>query len=231
MQLEGRLKLIADLVPSCVTLADVGTDHGYIPVYCVQQGICQRAIAMDVNPQPLERADANIKKYNLTNSITTRLSDGVEQLAPGEADAVVIAGMGGQLIMNILQAGDDIITEDTYLILQPMLGAKELREFLYGKGYDICSEYVSREDNKFYNIITARRGQANASEADIYIGKNLGDNSPDVYRDYLEYKIGVNEKILFGLKQSSVKDEQRICLVEKELGIFREALNNENQRY
>ena len=228
MILEGRLKLIADLVPSCDTLADVGTDHGYIPVYCVQQGKCRRAIAMDVNPQPLDRADANIKKYNLTESISTRLSDGVQKLSPDEADVIVIAGMGGQLIMNILEAGKDIITDNTLLILQPMLAAKELREFLSGNGYDICGEYVSREENKFYNIITVRRGKAEITDDDIYIGRNLADNSPDVYKDYLEYKIRVNEKILAGLRQSSADESERIEIVEKERNVFAEALKNVN---
>ena len=114
MQLEGRLKLIAELVPECEVLADVGTDHGYIPIYCVQNGMCNRAIAMDVNPLPLDRADAHIKKYDLDKFISTRLSDGVQQLSPDEADVIVIAGMGGQLIMNILDAGADIITEDCF---------------------------------------------------------------------------------------------------------------------
>lgn len=228
MILEGRLKLIADLVPTCDTLADVGTDHGYIPVYCVQQGKCRRAIAMDVNPQPLERADINIRKYNLADNISTRLSDGVQKLAPGEADVIVIAGMGGQLIMNILEAGENIITEDTYLILQPMLAAKEVREYLFEHGYDICGEYVSREENKFYNIITARRGNAKATSIDIYIGRELAKNSHEVYRDYIEYKIRVDEKILSGLKQSSADETERISIVERELNIFREALNNEN---
>ena len=228
MQLEGRLKLIAELVPECEVLADVGTDHGYIPIYCVQNGMCNRAIAMDVNPLPLDRADAHIKKYDLDKFISTRLSDGVQQLSPDEADVIVIAGMGGQLIMNILDAGADIITEDTYLILQPMLAAKELREFLADNGYDICGEYVCREENKFYNIITAKRGKNEFSDYDIYIGKNLSQNSPEVYKDYLEYKIRVNEKILSGLKQSSVEDTERISLVERELKYFREALNDEN---
>lgn len=228
MQLEGRLKLIAELVPACEVLADVGTDHGYIPIYCVQNGMCNRAIAMDVNPLPLDRADAHIKKYDLDKFISTRLSDGVQQLSPDEADVIVIAGMGGQLIMNILDAGADIITEDTYLILQPMLAAKELREFLADNGYDICDEYVCREENKFYNIITAKRGKNEFSDNDIYIGKNLSQNSPEVYKDYLEYKIRVNEKILSGLKQSSVEDTERISLVERELKYFREALNDEN---
>ena len=228
MILEGRLKLIADLVPQCDTLADVGTDHGYIPVYCTQQGKCRRAIAMDVNAQPLERADANIKKYNLTQSITTRLSDGVQQLSPGEADTIVIAGMGGQLIMNILHSGRDIITEGTLLILQPMLAAKELREYLYDNGYDICGEYVSREENKYYNIITAKRGAGEHNDNDIYIGRNLEKNSPDVYKEYLRYKIRVNEKIFHGLEKSASDESERMGIVEKELNIFREALNNEN---
>ena len=228
MQLEGRLKLIADLVPHCATLADVGTDHGYIPIYCAQQEICRKAIAMDVNAGPLKRADININKYGFEGKIETRLSDGLQNLQPGEADTIVIAGMGGQLIMNILDAGNNAITPDTLLILQPMLAAKELREYLYANGFEITGEHVIREENKFYNIIAAQRGSYTPDASDIYIGRNLSKNSPEVYAEYLNYKIRVNSKILDGLQRSNTDKSEEIDLVQRELDIFKEALDNEN---
>lgn len=229
MQLSPRLKLIADLVKPGSVLADIGTDHGYIPVYCVSEGICPMAFAMDVNPQPLDKARENIALYGLEKSIEIRLSNGLEALKINEADTIVIAGMGGLLMMNILKDGEAVISEGTRLILQPMLAQKELREYLYENGYSIDDEYVCREDNKFYNIICATR-QAEISPVlscktgemspCLIIGKNIDKNSPDVYMDYLDYKIGVCDKIINGMKKSKSVNEAGLAEVVAELDIF-----------
>lgn len=222
MQLSPRLKLIADLVKRGSTLADVGTDHGYVPVYCVMNGVCSRAIAMDVNPQPLEKAKENIEKYSLQDCITTRLSDGLEALSPGEADSVVIAGMGGLLITNILERGSHVLKENTSLILQPMLAQKELRKYLYEHDFDIENEYVCREEDKFYNIIVAHKSSRKVkyTPQDIIIGKNIDKNSPDVYREYLDYKISVCNKIINGLKKSRTDKKDELLEAGAELEIL-----------
>lgn len=222
MQLSTRLKLIAELIAPCTTLADVGTDHGYVPVYCVSNGLCKSAVAMDVNEQPLEKARENISKYNLQNSITTRLSDGLDALSKGEADCVVIAGMGGLLITNILQKGDHLLTGDTKLVLQPMLAQKELRQYLYSNNFAIADEYVCREEDKFYNIIITHKAseQIDYTQKDIIIGKNIDKTSPDVYADYLDYKISVCNKIINGLKMSKTDKKQELDEVSAELEIF-----------
>lgn len=234
MQLSPRLKLIADQVKHGSVLADIGTDHGYIPVYCVSEGICPSALAMDVNPQPLDKAKENIALYGLENSIETRLSNGLAALVRDEADTIVIAGMGGLLMMNILKDGDSVLTDKTNLILQPMLAQKELRQYLYENGFTIDREFVCREDNKFYNIICARKtgqrddstvllsktGEASPSLAELIIGKNIGENSPGVYVDYLDYKIGVCNKIINGMKKSKSVDEKELAVVIEELEIF-----------
>ena len=114
MELTPRLKKIAGLLPDkAKTLADIGTDHAYLPVYCLLNGICENAVAMDVNEGPLKRAEENTKKYNLEDKISLRLSDGIQKLKKGEADVIVIAGMGGLLIQKILEDGKDILTLGT----------------------------------------------------------------------------------------------------------------------
>ena len=239
MQLSPRLKLIADLVKPGSVLADIGTDHGYVPVYCVSKGICPKAIAMDVNSQPLEKAKENISKYGLEDFITTRLSDGLEALSAEEADSVVIAGMGGLLIMNILEQGAHLLGKDTQLLLQPMLAQKELRKYLYIHGFEITDEYVCREDDKFYNIISAKlssdKGTVLSSAendrtiplSDLIIGKNIDKNSPDVYPEYLDYKIGVCSKIINGLKMSKTDKTEELIEITAELEIFL----NERKRF
>lgn len=231
MLLSPRLQLIADLVKSGSVLADIGTDHGYVPVYCVMNEKCKKAIAMDVNMLPLKKAEENIEKYGLTDRITTRLSNGLEALEQGEADSVVIAGMGGLLIRNILEEGKKALCENTQLILQPMLAQKELRQYLYSNGYDIENEYVCREEDKFYNIICAcvKTLEAPPSDKDIVLGKNADINSPEVYMEYLDYKYGVCQKIINGMKKSKNPDEaelESICrdneIIEKERVRFSE---------
>lgn len=225
MELNGRLKQIASLVPHCNTLADVGTDHGYIPIYCASHGICDSALAMDINPMPLRSAQSNIIKYGLGDKITVRLSDGLQALAENEADVIVIAGMGGLLMRDILQSGCSVIGGDTLLILQPMLAARELREYLYSSGFDICDEYVCREQDKFYNIITARRGKGTHDEDDIIIGRNLSKNSPETFAAYVDYRLRVLGKIANGMRKSAQSSPTELAAVENELKIFEKARN------
>ena len=102
MKLSKRLELVASFVPKGSRIADIGTDHGHLPICLVEQGICPGAVAMDVGRGPLGRANAHIREHGLSGVIETRLSDGLARLRPGEADTVVMAGMGGQLVIHIL---------------------------------------------------------------------------------------------------------------------------------
>ena len=228
MILTNRLQLIYDIIPKCNTIADIGTDHGYIPIFCVLNGIAQCALAMDVNKGPLERAKINIEKYNVSDKVHTRLSNGLEGLACGEADVIVIAGMGGPLIAEILEKGKNVITDDTTLIIQPMIAPKELREYLYGSGFEITEEYVCREQDKFYNIFKVKKGEFEPTQRDLFIGRNLKKNSPEVFNEYVEYKIKVAQKILKGLKKSTADKSCEIALMETELEIYRQSDKTEN---
>jgi len=224
MILTKRLQLIYDIIPKCNTVADIGTDHGYIPISLVTGGICKKALAMDVNEGPLDAAHKNTVKYGVADKVETRISNGLENLNKGEADVIVIAGMGGPLIGSIIENGTDAITDDTVLILQPMIAQRELREYLYQNGFEITDEYVCREENKFYNIFKAKKGNVTPTVKDIFIGKNLKNNSPDTFTDYMEYKIRVTEKILDGLKKSSSDKSDDIEFIQNELKIYREEL-------
>lgn len=228
MILTNRLQLIYDIIPKCNTIADIGTDHGYIPIFCVLNGIAKNALAMDINEGPLERAKINIEKYNVSDKVHTRLSNGLEGLACGEADVIVIAGMGGPLIAEILEKGKNVITDDTTLIIQPMIAPKELREYLYGSGFEITEEYVCREQDKFYNIFKVKKGEFEPTPRDLFIGRNLKQNSPEVFNEYVEYKIKIAQKILKGLKKSTADKSREIALMETELEIYRQSDKMEN---
>lgn len=130
VKISERLTMAASLVSDGGVLADVGTDHGYVPIYLLQQKRIPRAIAMDINRGPLERAKEHSRLYGLEEYIDLRLSDGVNALKPGEADSILIAGMGGGLVMHILEDGKEVCHRAKELILQPQSELERVREFL-----------------------------------------------------------------------------------------------------
>ncbi len=133
---------------SCV--ADVGCDHGYISIYLVQHGIADRAIAMDVRRGPLSGAESNIEEYGQQGKITTRLSDGLKELSKGEADTVVVAGMGGKLMIKIIEEGKPNALGIRNGILQPQSELPEFRKSIREMGYSILDERIIHEDGKYY---------------------------------------------------------------------------------
>lgn len=156
MILSKRLQAVADLLTKteiipCV--ADVGTDHGYIPIYMVEQGVCKDAIAMDIRKGPLERAVEHIREHHLEEYIETRLSDGLAALKENEAQAIVIAGMGGATMQGILEAEKHAINHETVLVLQPQSEVEEFRYYLKGQGYELLAEDMVYEDGKFYPMM------------------------------------------------------------------------------
>lgn len=131
-------------------VADIGCDHGYVSIYLVESGIASRAIAMDVRKGPLSGALNNIHDFGFSDHIKTRLSDGLKALEPGEADAIIIAGMGGKLMMRILEEGDPVALGVHFGVLQPQSDFDEFRKYLRDKGYVILDEKIVFDDGKYY---------------------------------------------------------------------------------
>ena len=171
----------ASLVTAGYRLADVGTDHGYIPIVLVQEGRIPSALAMDVNQGPLKRAEEHIKEYQLDSYIHIRLSDGVQNLQPGEADSVLIAGMGGALVIKILQEGKEVLKTVKELILQPQSEISKVRKYLHKQGLVIIDEDMVEEDGKFYPMMKVVHGEP--EEYEEYI--NEGNfNLQSIQRSY-----------------------------------------------
>lgn len=186
MQISKRLEAVASFVEPGSVIADVGCDHGYIPIYLYQKGIIPKAIAMDVNKGPLERARIHIQEYGLGKYITTRLSDGVCALNPQEADAVVIAGMGGALMEKIIEEGEETLDSVSYLILQPQSELAHFRRFLHQKGYCIEQENMVLEDGKYYPMMKARKGMEHYErEIDYRFGKGLLEQKNEILYQFL----------------------------------------------
>ena len=159
MQLSKRMKAVADLAGMGECLADVGTDHGYIPIYLLEEGRFQRGIAMDVHEGPLLRARENIQSHGLSDRISCRLGDGLERLGKGEADTVVIAGMGGSLIIRILTEGEEVLKEVSRLVLQPQSEIAKVRDFLQEQGYQIEKEHMVLDEGKYYQAMRVGHGR------------------------------------------------------------------------
>lgn len=155
MEMSARLKLIAGFVTEGYVVADIGTDHGYIPIWLIKADRIPRAIAMDIGKGPLERAQENIKQYGYEDRIETRLSDGLKELRENEADSVVIAGMGGPLIVSLFEAGKTALNTVKELILSPHTDIYLVRHYLIENGYDIVREEMVYDMGKYYTVMKA----------------------------------------------------------------------------
>ena len=151
----GRLSLCAEFVRQGSRLADIGTDHGYLPIALCLNGTIPSALACDINPLPLRSAEKNIAANGLTDRIKTRLSDGLREISPDEADDIVIAGMGGELIRDILNAAPWVKDPKKLLILQPMTRHDDLIRWLYENGFAITRQEAALDSGKYYTVITA----------------------------------------------------------------------------
>jgi tRNA (adenine22-N1)-methyltransferase len=155
-ELTNRLKLIADKVLSNTKyIADIGTDHAYIPIYLVKNNICDKAIASDINYGPIEMAKNNIKNQNCEEKIEVRHGGGLATLKQGEVDSFIIAGMGGILIKDIIDKDIDITRNVGYFILQPMQYVNILRKYLVQNNFYIYDEDLVEDMGKIYQIICA----------------------------------------------------------------------------
>ena len=207
IMLSIRLKKIYDIMPECNCFADIGTDHAYLPVYMCAMGKCKTAIASDIVSGPLERANATILKFGMSDKISVRLGPGVSTLSSDEADVVSIAGMGGLIIAQILEQGRYVLKNATKIIVQPMTAVEDLREYLYKNNWNIEQEYLVKENDKLYNILSISSSDSNTAfepgDIDIFIGRHLIEDKPDLYNEYLERKIFKLDKMIAGLKKSS----------------------------
>ena len=226
IQISRRLQSVAAFVQEGKRLADVGCDHGYIPIYLLQKKKIEKAIAMDINQGPLMRAKEHIQEWGLENYIDTRLSDGVKALKPNEVQSVVIAGMGGPLMEKILTEGNEVLQTVTELVLQPQSEIGHFRRFLIENGYEITHEEMILEDGKYYPIMRAVHGKAKEqTEAEYLYGKKLLQNRNPVLKEFLDRELVKAEELLEKLKNSQTPSAKaRISELEKEWKDRKEAL-------
>ena len=216
MELSKRLEAVANLVTPGMRLADVGTDHGYIPIYLVEQGVIPSAIAMDINEGPLMRADEHIREHGLEDKIRTRLSDGLCNLENEEADCMIAAGMGGGLVIRILSDSHDTVLSLKELILQPQSEIASVRKYLEEQRYRIVEEDMVLEDGKYYPMMKAvkrkeEEAEAPYSEEEFEYGRILLRHSHPVLEQFLKREIKILRGIYETLKnQNSERAKERM---------------------
>lgn len=190
MELSPRLRAAAELVPRGAHFADIDTDHAYLPVWLILNGVIEKAIAADLRRGPLERARETAEKYSVSGRMDFRLCDGLTGVQAGEADVIAIAGMGGETIANILAAAPWTKETGITLILQPMSSQPDLRQWLAGNGYTIEKERVAREGKTLYTILLVKAGEmGDLTPAELWAGRQSGDPLRGEYLDYMLSKV------------------------------------------
>ena len=215
MEISRRLMAVASLVKEGALAADIGTDHGYVPIYLAEKKHCPHIIAMDINIGPLERAREHIREHGLENRIETRLSDGMSELKIGEADTVIAAGMGGRLVIEILKNSPEIVESVQEFILQPQSDIHKVRAYLNENGFLLTEEDMIEEDGKFYPIMKLKHGCESAySEQELYFGRLLLKQRHSVLYHFLQKERKRLGKIQEGLRK---QQGERAMLRRREL--------------
>lgn len=234
MELSRRLQAVANLVPTGSVAADIGCDHGYVAIWLVEEKICSKVIAMDVNKGPLERAKQNIEAHMLSSYIETRLSNGAEKLQAGEADTLICAGMGGKLTIGILERSIEKVKAMPSFVIQPQSDLREVRKFLRQQGFSILKEDIILEEDKFYpmmlvgtkpNAVKKNFDETNSEKnmdenalwqqnmEDTY-GPFLLSQSNPILKIFLEKQISVCETILEGLTEQNSNERGQLRIQE-----------------
>ena len=216
IQLSKRLKYVADFITPSYVLADIGTDHGFVPIYQVLHRDTPKAYAMDINKGPLERADEHIKEAGLERKIETRLSDGMHKLKKGEAESVLIAGMGGALMVKILTEGKEALEDVKELILSPHTEADLVRCFIRDSHFVIDKEGMVFDSGKYYVVIHAKRANQTDENKMYTDDGNCEDN-----RDYDKAGEVWRSYIRFGKLLIKEKEDVFIEFLEKEMNTYK----------
>ena len=222
MKLSKRLQTIADFVKKGAVVADIGTDHAHIPIYLIKNNIISKAYACDINKGPLEKAKENINYYGVKN-IELRLSNGLEKLKTDEADTVIIAGMGGELIIDILEKGRRFFESKRKFILSPHTKIDEVRKFLLSNGFEITKEDMCIDEGKFYTVIEVKytENKEMYSEAELLYGKYLIENKHPVLLRFLKKEEAKYISILLNIGLN----EERKTEFRHRLDIIKETIN------
>lgn len=222
--LSLRLQKIVDMVTDCECVADVGCDHGYVAMSLIENEKARKAICTDINSGPIKKATENVKRAGLLDDISLRIADGLQGIKPDEADAIIIAGMGGMLMIDILDKGMDCVRNAKEIILSPQSDIDVFREYLTKVGITILEEAMLIDEGKYYTIIKCfYTGDIHIlTKAQLKYGPVLIERKDTVLKEYLEFERTKLSDLSEMLAQKGVKD--RLAEVFEELKLNEEVL-------
>ena len=226
--MSQRMIAVADMVTDGSRVADIGCDHGYISIYLCKSGRCDSVIASDIRKGPLEAARENIKRYGCADKVRTRLSDGLENIQKGEADCIVISGMGGGLIVSILSADNEKLSDVKELVLEPQSDAPAVRKYLYSNQYVITQEGLVEEKGKYYPVIKAVKTTKTdiLDEEEYVFGPCLLKNKDRLLWTYLNKEKKRISGVLTSLKAIDTDiAKERIIQLKNEAEIIKRAMD------
>ena len=240
MELSNRLQAVADMVTKGHSVADVGCDHAYIPIYLIKNKISKKVTAMDVNKRPLEIAKNNIEEKGYGQKIQCILSDGLEKLSKNEVETIIMAGMGGALTCKILKEGLEKLRTTKELILQPQSHFDLVRKFSEQINFQIIKEKMLKVDEKYYLVIKAKNNNIEGNNKSIlehlskrdkevyYLyGKYLLENRDPILKQFLLNQKQVNKQIKDKLKKTSTTNSrERIVEINRQLVYIKEGLDH-----
>ena len=218
IKLSNRLQAVARQIPAGLRVADVGTDHGYLPVYLVVNDIAPKVIASDRGKLPLDSARQLISLLSLENQIDVRLGDGLSVLQPDEAEVICLAGMGGVAIKEIISAGLPLAQAAKRLVLQPQRNVPAVRRFLVANGFKIVAEDLAEDDGFYYEIIAVEPGLMELTEQEADFGPLLLRDGHPLFKDFLILKETDLTQLLAAMADNNSKDSlQRKKQLEEEI--------------
>ena len=230
--LSARLACVASLVPAGARVADIGSDHAYLPAALVLDGKIDFAIAGEVVKGPYENAVHEIKDHQLEGKVIPRLADGLAAIEPADkVDTITIAGMGGSLIASILEKGKDKLTEIKRLVLQPNVGESQLREWLMNNHYQIMTEKIIEEDNHIYEIIVAEPSVVpfRYSKYELDFGPFLLENKGPIFKKKWQEYLQREAHVIDQMQRAQQPPVKKINEINEFLSQVKEAIADDNR--
>ena len=242
LKLSKRLQGVANLVTAGSYIADIGTDHAYVPIFLSLNNRISGAIAMDIREGPLRIAEGNVCSYGLEEKVQLRLSDGFTALVPGEVEIAVLAGMGGALMIKILREHWDVTTSLRECVLQPQSELFKVREFLLSEGFIIVKEDIVKEEDKYYPMMKVIPPKADSivkdspanqtndskkewSKAELAYGKLLLEGKHLILKEFLAKELQIKTTILEHLReQTGTQSKKRVETLQCEIELVREGM-------
>lgn len=234
-KLSQRLATVVENIPKGNRLADIGSDHAYLPCHAVKKGLVPFAIAGEVVEGPFQSARKQVELEGLTNEVKVRKGNGLEVLSPGEVDCITIAGMGGSLITTILEEGKEKLTGVKRLVLQPNLSASSIRIWLISHSWELVHEEILEEDGKIYEVLVADIGDplrpyhGKEDEASLLLGPFLLKEKSPIFIKKWQGEVENWKRILASLERAAKTEENKLRIEEitRKIGMVEEVLVNE----